>query len=181
MSKLAVAAAVLAVALAAVQAAQTRSGGTTSACAHYTGHVYEVCFAYIFNDSSLALRNYYRLVHSPDRQKAQDAREDLLYRFRGDAMRQIVRRAGKWPAGVNDVSIPKITIVSAKASLASNRALLATRESWQVTAANGRVLFVQSSQPRRVTMCRIQGKLLHIWVVVKFSADPRFNCLGYPH
>jgi hypothetical protein len=173
--------AVCAAALAVIPAASSRQASTISACAHVTGHVYEACFAYAFNDSAVALRNYYRLVQSPNRLQAEDANEDLLYRFRGDAMWQIVQRARSWPAGVNDVSIPKISIVSAAASLASNRALLTTRESWRVTAPNGRLLFAQTNQLRRVTMCRIQGKLLHIWVVVKFTADPTFNCLKFPH
>jgi len=181
MQKLATAVAVIAVALAAVPAAQTRSGGTISACAHYAGHTYEACFAYIFNDSGLALRNYYRLGQSPDFGKAQDVNQDLLYRFYGDAMWQIVQRVGRWPIGVNVVPLPRISIVSATSSLDANLALLTTRESWRVTTGSGRVLFSKTNWLRHVTMCRVKGKLLHVWVVVKYSADPYYDCLQYPH
>jgi len=181
MLKLAMAAAVTVVALAAVPAGQTRSVGTITACAHFSGHTYEACFAYIVNDSALALRQYYREANSEDPWDSADAAADFSYRFRGPAYRSIKQMVASWPLGVNTVYLPRITILSASASLTANRAVLTTRETWRVINHDGRVLLKLNNQLRRVTMCRIQGRLLHIWVVVKYSADPSFNCLAYPH
>lgn len=174
-------AAVCAAALMIVPAASPRQAGTINICAHYAEHTYEACFAYWFNDSGMALRRYYRDANSEDPYDSTDAAEDFAYRFRGPAYRTIKQMVAKWPLGVNDVSVPKISIISAASSLAFNRAVLTTRESWRVTDHDGHVLLPQTIQLRHVTMCRIQGKLLHIWVVVKLSADPSYDCLQYPH
>lgn len=159
------AAVVTAAAMLAVPAAQSRPAGTISQCASLKGHVYEACFAYVVNDSLLALRNYYRLANSNDPYDSLGAGEDFQYRFRGAAYRLIQQRVAGWPAGTNTVYLPRITIISARASLATNTAHLTTRETWRVTTSSGRVLFAENNKLHHITMARVRGKLLHIWVV----------------
>lgn len=139
------------------------------ACLHFKGHVYEACFAYVVNDSSLALRNYYRLANSRSNSRAADASEDLHYRYRGAALSLVLHRTARWPRGENIVGLPRITILDASASLVSDTATLITRESWRVSTNSGRVLYKESSRLHHVTMARVQGKFLHVWVVASIS------------
>lgn len=72
---------------------------TSRPCLHYAGHVYEACFAYVVNDSSLALGRYYANVRGADSSKAGDALEDFRYRYRDSARQLIASRVAAWPRG----------------------------------------------------------------------------------
>jgi hypothetical protein len=145
-------------------AAREQSAGY-GACLHYAGHVYEACFAYVVNDSTLALRKYYQLGRSRDSNRAAGAGEDLAYRYRGSALNLIQRRVAHWPKGENVVVLPRISIVSATSSLATNTARLTTRETWTVRTTSGRLLYRESNRTHRIKMARVQGNFLHVWVV----------------
>lgn len=138
---------------------------TGNPCLHTDGHVFEACFAYFFNDSGRALWTYYTNGRSADPSKAGDALEDFFYRFRGSARQLIISRVDSWPKGENIVAIPRIRIIDASASLVTNTAMLITRETWRVTSTSGRVVYAENNRLHHITMKRVQGKFLHIWVV----------------
>jgi hypothetical protein len=144
--------------------------GTIDACLYYKGHLYEACYAYIVNDSSLALRQYYANAHSTNPKQAADALEDFRYRYRGSARALIQKRVASWPRGRNNPGIPGIEILKASSSLVTNTAQLTTREIWRVTTSSGRVLYTDKAKKiHHISMARVQGKLLHIWVVTDIS------------
>ncbi len=151
--------------LPASSAAAPKMPQATGNCFAYVGHVFEACFAYKVNDSGLALRNYYAYVHSADLSRASDAHEDFLYRYRSAARQLVTSRVSSWPIGENVVATPVIEILSATASLVTNTASITTRETWRVTTASGRGLYLEQNHLHHISMARVQGKLLHIWVV----------------
>lgn len=145
-------------------------GQTLNACAHYKNHVYEACTAYIVNDADWSLQPYYKYVHSHS--FFAPLKDRLLLKYKGQAQRSIVRRARNWPRGTNKVDGPDITILSARSSLACNRAVLHARESWRVTGASGRTLYVENNRLHTVILRRVPderfrfgGHVLHAWVV----------------
>lgn len=140
--------------------ASTQPAGSISVCAHFKGHLYEACFAYVFNDSALALRGYYA-----DPSKTGDALEGFLYRYRAQARSLIAGRVAGWPPGRNTVGLPKITILKASSSLVTNTAQLTTQETWRVTDSSGNLVYAENNRLHQISMARVQGKLLHIWVV----------------
>lgn len=155
--------------LVATPSATPRQAGTISACAHYAGHLYEACFAYVVNDSGKVLRKFYAEGHSADTSQAGDALEDFHYRYRGQARSLVAQRVAKWPKGRNIVAVPRITIIKASSSLVNNTAQLTTRETWRVTTTSGKVLYAENNRLHDISMRRVQGKLLHIWVVTSIS------------
>lgn len=142
-----------------------RETSSISECLHYTGHRYEACFAYVVNDSLFALRPYYANAHSANPTKAGNALEDFYYRYRSAARQLIASRVSVWPNGENIVAVPRITVIKARSSLVSNSALLVTRETWRVTTTSGRVLYAEKNRRHHISMRRVQGRYLHIWVV----------------
>jgi hypothetical protein len=161
--------AALAVGPAQAQANPTGVKSNITVCAHFSGHLYEACFAYLINDSGIALRNFYANAHSADSSQAGDSLEDFHYRFRGQARTLITGRVAKWPKGRNIVGIPTISIVKASSSLVTNTARLTTRETWRVVTSAGKVLYSEPSLVHHITMARVRGKFLHIWVVTSIT------------
>lgn len=139
-------------------------------CLAYKDHVYEACFAYVWNDAHWSLQPYYKYVHSSSIFSGLANRLQLKYK--GQALQLIKNRTANWPSGTNTVDGPDIDIVGAWASLACNRAILVTRESWTVRAANGAVLYPENGKVHTVVLERTpdhrfeyNGTVLHQWVV----------------
>ena len=146
-------------------------------CAHLQRHQYEVCYAYVVNDTFLARVPYYELGRDPT--LGPSALTRLKSRFYGPAARSVIRQTGGWPRHV-DVSPPQIRIVgpvSVSANLAT--ATLHTVETWLVRAESGpggkqgRVLFAEKDAHLTITLHRtptmlcLAGHCLHKWVVVR--------------
>lgn len=147
-------------------AAQASVTDTLRACLRYEGRAYEVCTAYVGNSSLLALVPYYKWANSSNPARAVAVTNRLRSRYYGAARRLIAGRVNGWPAGENKVSIPLFTILSVSSDLEHNRAILRTRETWRVrTKSNGRTIYREIGRPHRITMKRVQGLVLHKWVV----------------
>lgn len=146
-------------------------------CAHFQRHQYEVCYAYVVNDTFLARVPYYKAGRDPT--LGPPALTRLKSRFYGSARRSIIRQAKGWPRHV-EVSAPRIRIIGrvvVSANLAT--ATLHTVETWLVRAAAGpggrpgKVLFAEKSKHLAITLHRtptmlcVAGHCLHKWVVVR--------------
>ncbi len=146
-------------------------------CAHVSRHQYEVCYAYVVNDSLLARVPYYKVGRQP--QLGPAALTRLESRFYGQARRFIVDQTKGWPRQV-DIPVPSIRIVgpvTVSPDLAT--ATIHTIETWLVRAAppaggrTGRVLFAETNTrhtivlDRTPTMLCAAGHCLHKWVVVQ--------------
>ena len=146
-------------------------------CAHFQRHQYEVCYAYVVNDTILARVPYYQFGRDPT--LGPPALTRLESRFYGPAARSIILQTRGWPRHV-DVSAPQIRIVGrvvVSANLAT--ATLHTVETWLVRAESGpggkpgRVLFAEKDAQltitlhRTATMLCLAGHCLHKWVVVR--------------
>lgn len=146
-------------------------------CAHFQRHQYEVCYAYVVNDTFLARVPYYQFGR--DRTLGPPALTRLKSRFYGPAARSIILQTRGWPRHV-DVSAPHIRItgrIAVSANLAT--ATLHTVETWLVRAESGaggkpgRVLFAEKDAHLTITLHRtptmlcLAGHCLHKWVVVR--------------
>ena len=140
-------------------------------CAHLARHQYEVCYAYIVNDTYLARVPYYEFGRQPSLRAADLTR--FASRYYNPARRSIERQARGWPRRV-DVSAPRIKIVgpvSVSANLAT--AKLHTVETWRVRSESGRLLFAETNDHHTITLHRTPtmlcalGHCLHKWVVVR--------------
>jgi hypothetical protein len=152
----------------------SRSGPLVSVsrgCAHFHRHEYEVCYAYMVNDTYLARVPYYRVGRDPSLR--QSARTRLASRYYNPARRFLIRQARSWPRHV-DVSAPHIRIVGhvvVSANLAT--ATLHTIETWRVRTESGRLLFAETNKHHTITLHRTPtmlcalGHCLHKWVVVR--------------
>ena len=146
-------------------------------CAHFSRHQYEVCYAYLVNDSLLARVPFYEV----GRQSllAPLALTRFKSRYYGMAQRFIIDQTKGWPSQV-DVSVPSIRIVGAvrvSANLAT--ATITTIETWLVRAEprpgsrSGRVLFAEKNSRHTISLERTPtilcafGHCLHKWVVVR--------------
>ena len=138
---------------------------TLNVCLHHSGHVYEVCTAYIANSSLAVLVPYYKYAKSTDAALSRYVTYRLGSRYTGQAYGVITKRVASWPAGTYDVSVPDIRILSVGSSLQTNIATLVTEESWKVTSASGQVIYQENGQRHTVTMHRVPSYLLHKWVV----------------
>lgn len=139
-------------------------------CLAYKDHVYEACFAYVWNDAHWSLQPYYKYVHSDSVFSGLVNRVALKYK--GHALQVVRQRAANWPAGTNTVDGPDITIQGAWASLSCNRAILVTRETWTVRSPNGTMLYQENDKIHTVVLERTpderfeyNGTVLHQWVV----------------
>ncbi len=145
-------------------------------CARFQRHQYEVCYAYVVNDTWLARVPYYKFGRDPV--LGPPALTRLESRFYGRAQRLVTGQARDWPQHV-DVSVPRIRVVgqvAVSANLAT--ATLHTIETWLVraepgsTGKPGRVLFAETSMHHTITLDRtptmlcLGGHCLHKWVVV---------------
>ncbi len=146
-------------------------------CAHFSRHEYEVCYAYLVNDSLLARVPYYQVGREPMFQGLALTR--LKSRYYGPARRFLIRQARHWPRQV-DVSVPIIRIVGAvRVSAHLRTAISHTIETWMGRAEPrahgrlGRVLFAERNVrhtiwlERTPTMLCLLGHCLHKWVVVR--------------
>lgn len=146
-------------------------------CEHLSRHQYEVCYAYVVNDSLLARLPYYQAGRDPMLGPAALTR--LKSRYYGAARRFIIDQTKGWPRHV-DVSVPSIRItgtVAVSANLAT--ATIHTVETWRVRAepragsTSGRVLFAEAGVRHTVSLDRTPtilcavGHCLHKWVVVR--------------
>lgn len=155
--------------------------GTTAlvsrGCEQFSRHQYEVCYAYLVNDSLLARVPYYKTGRQPVLGRLALAR--LKSRYYGTAQRFLIDQTKGWPRQV-DVPVPSIRIVGAvtvSANLAT--ATIHTIETWLVRAGppagstSGRVLFAETNARHTVTLDRtptilcLAGHCLHKWVVVQ--------------
>jgi hypothetical protein len=146
-------------------------------CEHLSRHQYEVCYAYLVNDSLLARVPYYKEGRQPA--LGPPALTRLKSRYYGAARRFIIDQTKGWPRQV-DVSVPNIRIVGpvqVSANLAT--ATIHTIETWRVRAKpqagskSGRVLFAETNARHTVSLDRtptilcLAGHCLHKWVVVR--------------
>ena len=146
-------------------------------CAKFDRHQYEVCFAYVVNDTLLSRVPFYKVGRNPDLGPATKVRFESKYY--GTARRMIETQAAAWPVKV-EVKAPEITIVGGphvNANLSS--ATISTVESWRVTTKSGRVLFAARGVHYTVTLRRVPtvlcisgGSCLHKWVVANISPFP---------
>jgi hypothetical protein len=142
-------------------------------CENFSRHQYEVCYAYLVNDSLLARVPYYEVSREP--MLRQLALTRLKSRYYGAAQRFIIRQAAHWPRQV-DVSVPVIRIVGpVKVSANLRTATIHTIETWLVRADGrpGRVLYSERNArhtiwlERTPTMLCLLGHCLHKWVVIR--------------
>lgn len=161
-------------------ASGSRSGPPVSVshgCARFQRHQYEVCYAYVVNDTWLARVPYYKFGR--DAALGPPALTRLKSRFYGTARRFVIGQTRDWPQHA-DVSVPRIRIVgrvAVSANLAT--ATLHTIETWLVRAGSGtsgkpgRVLFAETNVAHTITLDRtptmlcLAGHCLHKWVVVR--------------
>lgn len=147
-----------------------RATASPQDCLAYKDHVYEACFAYVWNDAHWSLQPYYKYAHSTSVFSGLANRLELKYK--GQALQLIQQRVANWPNGTNTVDGPDIDIVGAWASLACNRAILVTRENWTVRTDSGTLLYQENGQIHTVVLERTpdqrfeyNGAVLHQWVV----------------
>jgi hypothetical protein len=148
-------------------------------CEHLSRHQYEVCYAYIVNDSLLARVPYYEVGRQPVLGPLALTR--LESRYYGQARRFLIEQTKGWPRRV-DVSVPSIRIVgpvTVSANLAT--ATITTIETWLVRAEpragspTGRVVFAETGArhtirlERTPTILCLAGHCLHKWVVVRIG------------
>jgi hypothetical protein len=146
-------------------------------CAHFSRHQYEVCYAYIVNDSLLARVPYYKLGRQPSLRPQALTRLDS--RYYGPARHFLLGQTKGWPREV-DVSVPSIRIVGpVRVSANLTTATITTIESWRVRAepgpgsSSGRVLFAETNARHTILLRRtptilcLLGHCLHKWVVVR--------------
>lgn len=140
-------------------------------CAHLARHQYEVCYAYIVNDTYLARVPFYDFGRDRASRAADLTR--FASRFYNPARRSIERQVRGWPRHV-DVQPPRIRIigrVAVSANLAT--ATLHTVETWRVRSESGRVLFAEKNDHHTIALRRTPtmlcafGHCLHKWVVVR--------------
>jgi hypothetical protein len=150
----------------------------------YKNHEYEVCTAYIANSAEIALRGFYKYGNSRVGYLADAAKHHFETRYWQKPRRAIERDVASWPKSSsllgNDTDV-SITLRSLSSNLSADRALLKTRESWQVTSPDGKVLHNEPLHKKEITMCRgkLPGHPLHEWVVVSPSLRPNYDCIGF--
>jgi hypothetical protein len=146
-------------------------------CAHISRHQYEVCYAYLINDSLLGRVPFYEVGREPALRRLALTR--LKSRYYGSARRLIIRQVRHWPRHA-DVEVPTIRIVGpVRVSAHLRTATIHTIETWLVRAEPradgkpGRVLFAERNAhltillERTPTMLCLFGHCLHKWVVVR--------------
>jgi hypothetical protein len=171
---------VIAVAGAGCSAVTTLGSDTSTlaapGCLHLSRHQYEVCYAYVVNDSLLARLPYYRFGRDPAAGPAALAR--LKSRYYGAARRFITAQTRGWPHDVV-VSVPAIRITGVAVSANLATAVIHTVETWRVRAEPGaggkpgRILFAEAGVRHTVALERtptvlcVAGHCLHKWVVMQ--------------
>jgi hypothetical protein len=133
-------------------------------CLQITNHEYEVCTAYAANSAAAVLVPYYKYANSTDAW-SRYVTYRLGSRYSGQAYEDIRSRVASWPAGKNEVEVPRIHIVSVNSDLTTNSATLVTQETWSVEAPDGTILYSESNREHAITMARVPSYVLHKWVV----------------
>lgn len=146
-------------------------------CAHFSRHQYEVCYAYLVNDSLLGRLPFYQASRDPALRRLALTR--LESRYYGSARRMLIRQVRRWPRHV-DVAVPFIRIVGpVRVSAHLRTATIHTIETWLVRAERrgdgraGRVVFAERNVrhtillERTPTMLCLLGHCLHKWVVLQ--------------
>jgi hypothetical protein len=148
----------------------------THGCGQLAKHQFEVCFAYVVDDSLLARVPYYEFGRQTLLGVLALARLDS--RYYGAARSSIIAQTRGWPTKV-DVSVPNIVIVGpVKVSANLATATITTIETWLVRAEPaagkpGRVLFAETDArhtirlERTPTILCLAGHCLHKWVVLQ--------------
>jgi len=157
------------------------SAAAQSACSQSAQHEYEVCFAYLFNDTLAARVPLYQDSRSLAPGYYNNVREScagynlgqaatcrLLSRYYGAASAFLENQAKTWPAQV-EVSWPQISIDQVTSNLSTNTATISDHETWLVKTEAGQILFAETNQPHTITLSRVQGILLHKWVVTSIN------------
>ena len=145
-------------------------------CGHLARDQFEVCYAYVVDDSLLARVPYYEVGRQPLLGPLALAR--LESRYYGAARRLVIAQTRGWPRQV-DVSVPSIEIVG-PVRVSANRATatITTIETWLVRAkpaagSPGRVLLAETDARHTIWLNRtptilcLAGHCLHKWVVVQ--------------
>ncbi|KKU19827.1 MAG: hypothetical protein UX30_C0007G0100 [Candidatus Saccharibacteria bacterium GW2011_GWA2_46_10] len=146
---------------------------TLEECGKLEDHVFEACAAYIFNDAHWALQPYYKYV------KSDSYLSGLKNRFKERYLptaRQKINRMAKvasWPRGTNKINGPNIDIIDAEALLECGKAVLVTREDWQVkNDTRTRPLYEEVNRVHTVVLERLPDErfrlgdlVLHAWRV----------------
>lgn len=149
-------------------APSTDSNATAAQCLHYSGHIYEVCTAYIFNSSIGALEPYYKYSRGTSPWLTAVVSDHLAKRYVGSALQTATNRVANFPAGWYSVEGPHIAVLGVSSNLAANQAILRTSESWTVRSASGRIVYQEVNKPHTVVMQRVPSYILHKWVVSSF-------------
>jgi hypothetical protein len=157
------------------------STAAQAACARFSQHEYEVCFAYLVNDTLLARVPFYQGSRSQapgyyhailegcvGQTLGEAAKCRLWSRYYDPARAALEQQVAGWPGDV-DVDFPRVSIVAVQSDLGTNTAIIQTQETWRVTAADGTVLFAENNQPHTITLRRVQGLALHKWVVISIK------------
>jgi hypothetical protein len=152
------------------------SPAASHGCGHLAKQQFEVCTAYVVDDSLLARVPYYKFGRQPLLGVLALARLDS--RYYGAARSSIIAQTRSWPSKV-DVSVPRIEIVGpVKVSANLTTATITTIETWLVRAEPaagkpGRVLFAETDArhtillERTPTILCLAGHCLHKWVVLQ--------------
>jgi hypothetical protein len=150
-----------------------------NSCAHIDKHQFEICYAYVVNNTYLARLPFYKFGRSGSDFFA----DKLKARYQNPALGEIAQQAKGWPGAVGidvyfpTVRIDELTIVkSGSGELTS--AKLYTHESWLVRSENGgRVWFSENNQAHTITLKRVPDDrftigghvYLHKWVVTNIQ------------
>ena len=141
---------------------------------------YRACFDYIVDSAESSLQGYYKFGNSKVNYIRDAAKHHLESRYFLGSRAVAERRVSGWPKGVNTVH-EKVDLVSISANTLAERALIRTREQWDIVDSQGDHIFRQASHVEGHTLChaRLPGYVDASWLVVKNTVDPRFNCLSF--
>lgn len=145
---------------------------------------YRACFDYISDAAEGSLQLYYKTGRSRAKVLSDIAKHHLESRYFLGARKTEEKRVAKWGLGVNEVH-EKVDLVSVTTNAidghGANRALIKTREQWDVIDGNGRDIFHQASHIIGHTLCRARIPFYPdaSWLVVKDSVDPNYDCLNF--
>lgn len=156
-----------AVALAAAALVAAPAGATPAAspCLNLQARRLEVCTAYVVNATLGARVPYYKFARSTNPARARAARYRLESRFIGTARQKLERQVATWPRVQIDVDVPRLDVESVAVDRAETTAVVVTRETWLVKTEAGRTLFSESDRRHVIRMRRLEGLVLHKWVV----------------
>lgn len=150
----------------------------------YREHQYEVCTAYVANSAEIALQGAYKYGNNRVGYLATPAMHHFETRYWLEPRKNIEQRIAAWPqtSALRGNRVEQsVTVLSVTSDHSADRGVVQTRESWRVTSSDGRELYNEPLHTQEVTMCRgkLPGHPLHLWVVVSYSSQPHFDCIGF--